>query len=245
MGKVTSKDFVGAATKYVEGALVKADKNRDGVITKTESKLLPGDLRDNFGAFATLFPSGVSTEAFKASFLEMVETGVGRKKTLDITDQARFAEPVRDNFLNFYLSQQPKVEATVDGKKVVSRDTSDRKTINAHFKRFGGTPQDYQNAVVSALDAVLNSPHSYEGLHYHLKENGDVPSARIQSEVNRQLREGHLELLDVHSNGDTSFDPAEYWTFFVHTEAQRNSGKGFFVHVYRADVSETELSSRD
>jgi len=244
MGTVTSKQFVDAASAYVKKALAKADKNGDGVITQTEAKKLPRDLRDNYGEFSTLFPNGVSTDVFKNYFLNTIKAAVGNKRKLDITDQGRFADVVRDNFLKFYMSQQPKVEAVVDGKKVVSRDTTDEETINAHLVRFGGTADEYKKAVSSALGAVLNSRHSYEGLHYQLEQEG-VPPAKIQSEVNRQMREGHLSLLDVNSNGDTSYYPSEYWTFFVHSEAQRNSGKGFYVHVYRQDVSETELSSRD
>jgi len=46
--RVSVKQFTESFTDYVAKSAAKADKNKDGVLTKTDARSLPKDLRDNF-----------------------------------------------------------------------------------------------------------------------------------------------------------------------------------------------------
>lgn len=52
-GKVSVKQFTESFTKYVASSATAADKNKDGVLTKTDARALPKDLRDNFLNYVT------------------------------------------------------------------------------------------------------------------------------------------------------------------------------------------------
>lgn len=47
-GRVSVKQFTESFTAYVAKSATKADKNKDGVLTGTDARALPKDLRDNF-----------------------------------------------------------------------------------------------------------------------------------------------------------------------------------------------------
>ena len=64
--RVTVKQFTESFTAYVTKSASKADKNKDGVLTATDAKSLPRDLRDNFlnyvAATQAPTPAGPVTE---------------------------------------------------------------------------------------------------------------------------------------------------------------------------------------
>lgn len=51
--RVSVKQFTESFTAYVAKSANAADKNKDGVLTKTDAKALPKDLRDNFLNYVT------------------------------------------------------------------------------------------------------------------------------------------------------------------------------------------------
>jgi hypothetical protein len=51
--RVSVKQFTESFTSYVAKSANAADKNKDGVLTKTDAKALPKDLRDNFLNYVT------------------------------------------------------------------------------------------------------------------------------------------------------------------------------------------------
>lgn len=51
--RVSVKQFTESFTQYVAKSAAAADKNKDGVLTKTDAKALPKDLRDNFLNYVT------------------------------------------------------------------------------------------------------------------------------------------------------------------------------------------------
>jgi hypothetical protein len=106
--RVSVKQFTESFTAYVAKSASAADKNKDGVLTKTDARALPKDLRDNFLNYVTATQAPVP--------VVLSETDKGRAALASYVKNVMFntgnpeGESFRSNVLN---GQSPAVVANI------------------------------------------------------------------------------------------------------------------------------------
>jgi hypothetical protein len=107
--RVTVKQFTESFTAYVTKSAKAADKNGDGVLTKTDARSLPKDLRDNFLNYVTATQAPTPTAPVS-------ETDKGRAALKSYIDNVIFntGNPEGDSFRSNILDgQSPAVVADI------------------------------------------------------------------------------------------------------------------------------------
>lgn len=241
--RVKISELVESTQRYVEGQVARTDKNRNGLLSRTESKQLAADLQDNFTAsqFKTSWGS-VRTEDFKREYLVMMEAfarsaDTNRDGFLSTTEAKALPSTLRDNFGN-YLAAVQKSETNTGG--YVTRNITPSSRPAQHEAKFGASPISYEKAFELAVKAAATDEY---GLRVFVQEFGGPDGyglsdpAAIDAEVRQLLADGTMELIDVDEEIPSGESSQDYWIFSVSTEGQGDHGVWAIVDRKTGDTT--------